>query len=184
MSLSTRSIAVAGVLIAVTIVLALTGLGYFPVPNVTAQATILHVPAIIAGVLEGPVVGLLVGLVFGIDSYIRFRELPELTNQPEAIRILILLITRCFIGITAALTYRSLRTTNQFVALAAAGIIGTLTNTLLVLGLAVGLQIYPPIVFSLAAPQFIFEAVLAAIITVAVVAAWRGLGSRRGGSSV
>jgi uncharacterized membrane protein len=97
---------------------------------------------------------------------------------------LILLVTRCFIGVVAAFIYRWLRNTNQILALAAAGVAGTLTNTVLVLGLAVGLQIYPPIIFSLVAPQFVFEAVVAAIITVAVVAAWRGLRTGRSGSSV
>ena len=47
MTISTRSIVVAGALIAISAVLSLTGLGYFPVPNVTASATILHVPPII-----------------------------------------------------------------------------------------------------------------------------------------
>jgi uncharacterized membrane protein len=182
MQLSTRSIAVAGVLIAVTIVLALTGLGYFPVPNVTDAATIMHVPAIIGGVLEGPVVGLLVGLVFGVDSYIRFRELP-LEWGSEFNRILILLLTRLLIGVVASLVYRALRSTNQLLALAAAGVAGTLTNTGLVLGLGVGLGILPAAIIGAAFPQFVFEAVLAAVITVAVVAAWRQLNTR-GGSSV
>ncbi len=182
MNLSTRSIAVAGVLIAVTIVLALTGLGYFPVPNVTDAATIMHVPAIIGGVLEGPVVGLLVSLVFAVDSYIRFRELP-LEWGSEFNRILILLVTRLFIGVVAALVYRALRGTNQILALAAAGVAGTLTNTGLVLGLAIGLEILPAAIIGAAFPQFVFEAVLAAVITVAVVAAWRQLNTR-GGSSV
>jgi uncharacterized membrane protein len=183
MSLSTRSIAVAGVLIAVSLVLALTGVGYFPVPNVTDSATIMHVPAIIGGVLEGPVVGFLVSLVFGISAYIRFRELP-LEWGSEFNRILILLVTRLFIGIVAWAVYRSLRGVNQILALAAAGVAGTLTNTGLVLGLAIGLGILPAAVAAGAVPQFIFEAVVAAIVTVAVVAAWRGLGGTGRGSSV
>ena len=122
--MSTRTIVMAGILIAVAAVLALTGLGYFPVPNVTDSATIMHVPAIIGGVLGGPLVGFLVSLVFGIDAYVRFRELP-LEWGSEFNRILILLITRLFIGPVAAWIYRAFRGAGQSVASAAAGVAGT-----------------------------------------------------------
>jgi uncharacterized membrane protein len=180
--MSTRTIVVAGILIAVAAVLALTGLGYFPVPNVTDQATIMHVPAIIGGVLEGPLVGFLVSLVFGIDAYIRFRELP-LEWGNEFNKILILGLTRLLVGPVAAWIYRALRRSNASLASAVAGVAGTLTNTGLVLGLAVGLGILPAAIIGTAIPQFLFEAIVAAILTVAVVAAWRGLGGK-GGSSV
>ena len=48
---STKNIVLSGVLLAVALVLSLTGLGYFPVPNIAQQATIMHVPAIIGAVL-------------------------------------------------------------------------------------------------------------------------------------
>ncbi len=180
--MSTRTIVVAGVLIAVAAVLGLTGLGYFPVPNVTDQATIMHVPAIIGGVLEGPLVGFLVSLVFGLDSYVRFRELP-LEWGSETNRIVVLLGGRLLIGVLAAVVYRGLRNVNHWLALVAAGIFGTAANTLAVVGLAVALGIFPAAIFATIWPQFIFEATIAAVITVAVVAAWRGLGTK-GGSSI
>src|SRR5512143_3844072 len=114
-ALSTRRIVITGVLAAVAILLGITRLGFIPVPNVSGNATIMHVPAIIGGVLEGPLVGLLVGGIFGL-----FSVLPRL-----------------FIGVTAALTYVALRKSNEYVALIAAGIVGTLTNTVLVLGMAI-----------------------------------------------
>ncbi len=180
--MSTRTIVVAGVLIAVAAVLALSGLGYVPVPNVTDQATIMHVPAIIGGVLEGPLVGFLVSLVFGIDSYVRFRELPFEWGS-EFNRILVLFGGRLLIGVLAALVYRALRGKSQIVALASAAVIGTAANTLSVLGLAVALGILPAAVFATVGPQFLFEAIVAALVTIAVVAAWRGLGTK-GGSSI
>lgn len=181
--MSTRTIVVAGVLIAVAAVLGLTGLGYFPVPNVTDQATIMHVPAIIGGVLEGPLVGFLVSLVFGLESYVRFREIAPLAETAESTRILILLGGRLLIGILAALAYRGLRNVNQWLALVVAGVIGTAANTITVVGLAVLLGVFPPAIFAAIWPQFFFEATIAAIVTVAVVAAWRGLDTK-GGSSV
>jgi uncharacterized membrane protein len=171
-------------MIAVSAVLALTGLGYFPVPNVTDQATIMHVPAIIGGVLEGPLVGLLVGLVFGIDAYIRFVGLPFFVDQPAWVPVLVLFVPRLLIGVVAALVYRAMRRSNEIVALAVSAVCGTLTNTVLVLGFAIMLGLLPAGVVVAAIPQAIFEMVLAAVITVAVVAAWKNIDTGRSGSSV
>jgi uncharacterized membrane protein len=65
---STKDLAVAGVFGALAIVLAFTPLGLIPVPNPTEAATSLHLPAIIAGILSGPLVGGTVGLVLAISS--------------------------------------------------------------------------------------------------------------------
>ena len=184
MTLSTRSIVIAGVLAAVSFVLAITGLGYFPVPNLTAQATIMHVPAIIGGVLEGSLVGAIVGLVFGIDALIRFSGLPFFEGQPVWMPVLILLVPRLFIGPAAWLLYRTLRATNEYIALSVAAVGGTLTNTVLVLGLGILLQLIPAALFLAALPQAVFESIIAAVITVAVVAAWKQLDGGRGGSSI
>ena len=61
---------------------------------------------------------------------------------------------------------------------------GSLANSVLVLGFAIGLQVFSVDVLIGVIPQIVFEAVLSAVITVAVVAAWHRLGSGRGGSSV
>lgn len=184
MKISTRSIVVAGVLIAVAAVLALTGLGYFPVPNVTAEATIMHVPTIIGAVLEGPVVGLLVGLVFAIDALVRFSGLPVFAGQPVWMPFVVLFLPRLLIGLMAWLAYKALKSTNEIVALGVAAVVGTFTNTLVVLGLAVAFGLFPAAIFAAAMPQAIFEAVLAAVLTIAVVAAWKSIERGRGGSSV
>lgn len=184
MNLSTRKIVVAGMMIAVSAILAITGLGYFPVPNVTDDATIMHVPVIIGAVLEGPVVGLLVGLVFGINAYIRYLGLPFFVDQPAWVPVLVLFIPRLCIGLVAGWAYLALRKSNQTVALGLAGILGTLTNTVLVLGFAIALGLLPAAIIGVAIPQALFEMALAAIITIAVVAAWKQIETGRGGSSV
>ncbi len=189
MQLSTRSIVVAGVLLAVAIVLAVTGLGYFPVPNISDSATIMHVPPIIGGVLEGPLVGVLVSAVFAVDAYIRFGAL--FTGAPAYLPFLILFFPRLLIGVGAWFAYDRLKGGNEIVALTVAGIAGTLTNTVLVVGLALifwdsipAFQGVPREAFVVSViPQAIFETILAAIVTVAVVAAWKRL-QTRGGSSV
>jgi uncharacterized membrane protein len=67
-SLDVRQIVIAGILGGIAIFLGATQLGFIPVPNVSGRATILHIPAIVGGALEGPVVGALAGLIFGIFS--------------------------------------------------------------------------------------------------------------------
>jgi ECF transporter, substrate-specific component len=109
MTISTRSIVVAGALIAISAVLSLTGLGYFPVPNVTASATILHVPPIIGAVLEGPAVGMLVGLVFGVDSLVKFASVvlsaPAYAAAPlwqGWLAAIVIILACCLAGLSSA----------------------------------------------------------------------------------
>lgn len=60
--LDTRRIVVAGILGGIAVFLGATGIGFIPVPvPLIGNATIMHIPAILGGALEGPVVGLLVG---------------------------------------------------------------------------------------------------------------------------
>lgn len=64
----TREIAASGMLGAIALFLSYSGLGVVPVPSLVGNATILHVLAILAGALEGPVVGVALGAVFGVFS--------------------------------------------------------------------------------------------------------------------
>ncbi len=69
---STREITITGTLGAVAIVLGLVpGLGFIPAPTPAGSATTMHIPVIIASILEGPVVGALVGAIFGFFSFSR-----------------------------------------------------------------------------------------------------------------
>ena len=66
-----RTLTVSGLLGAFSIVLGITPLGFIPVPTAAGHATIMHVPAILGAVLEGPMVGTLTGLIFGLHSFLR-----------------------------------------------------------------------------------------------------------------
>lgn len=156
-TLNTRRIVTAGVLGAIAIVLAITNLGVIPVPNISGNATILHVPVIIGAVLEGPIVGGLVGLIFGVYSMVQ--------GGPLFANPLISVVPRILIGITSWLAYRSLQKFNQDVAAAVAGVVGTLTNSILVVGGLVGFGLIPAEAIATIIPQAIVELVLAAIIT-------------------
>jgi len=63
---SARQIAFAGVLGAITVVLGMTPIGFIKIPGLSV--TTMHIPTIIAGVIEGPVVGGIVGTMFGLFS--------------------------------------------------------------------------------------------------------------------
>ncbi len=170
---SVRKIVVSGVLAAIAILLGWTRLGFIPVPTLAGNATIMHVPAIIGGVMEGWLVGGIVGTIFGIFSFLQATT--PLFKDP-----LVAILPRIFIGITSYFTYAGLKKVNEYVALILAAIVGTLTNTVLVLGMGVirgylPLAAIPPII-----PQAIAEVIIAAIITVAVVVAWKRIETGRG----
>lgn len=172
-----RRIVITGVLAAIAILLGVTQLGFIPVPNASGNATIMHVPAIIGGVLEGPIVGLLVGGIFGVFSML--QDTTGLFRNP-----LVAVVPRLLIGVTAYFAYVGLKKVNELLALAVAGVVGTLTNTVLVLGALVGLALIPAEVIPTIIPQAVAELIIAAVITVAVVAAWKRLETGRGKSSV
>ncbi|MCZ7567891.1 MAG: ECF transporter S component [Ardenticatenaceae bacterium] len=175
--MSVRKIVITGILAAIAILLGVTRLGFIPVPNVSGSATIMHVPAIIGGVLEGPLVGGLIGTIFGLFSFLQATS--PLFKNP-----LVSVFPRIWIGVTAYLTYASLRGNNEVLALAAAGVVGTLTNTVLVLGMAVLVKLLPVAVIPTIIPQAIAELIIAAIVTVAVVAAWKRIETGTGKSSI
>lgn len=164
MTLNTRKIVVAGILGAIAILLAVTRWGFIPVPNISGNATILHVPAILGGVLEGPVVGVLVGAIFGVFSFIQ-AEIPAFRDP------LVAIFPRLFIGLVAWAVFAGLVRWNLYVAAVVAGLLGTLTNTVGVLGMGTIRGYFPPELIVTILPQVIAELVIAAVITVIVVKA-------------
>jgi uncharacterized membrane protein len=164
---SVRRIVIAGVLSAIAILLGWTRLGFIPVPTAAGNATIMHVPAIIGGIMEGPIVGSIVGAFFGVFSFID-ATVPMFKDP------LVAILPRLFIGVTAWLAYVGLKRVNEYLALTVAAVIGTLTNTVLVLGMAV-LRGYMAagVAVGVGITHGLPEIVVAAIITVAVIAAWK-----------
>ena len=176
--LSVRKIVISGVLGAIAILLGATRLGFIPVPFIVGDATIMHVPAIIGGILEGPIVGAIIGTIFGVFSFLQ-------VGAPMFKDPLISILPRVPIGVTAFLAYAALKKRNEYLALIVSAIVGTFTNTLLVLGMAV-LRGYltPAVAGAIVLPFGSAEAVLAAIIVVAVVSAWKHLESGHGKSRI
>ncbi len=187
MKLTVRQIVISGLLGAISIVLGVTRLGFigpFP-PLIMVGATIMHIPVIIGAVLEGPLVGLLVGLIFGVFSWLQSPTEAAPANVWFS-NPLVSILPRLFIGIVAAYTYRALRHTNEWAALVAAAVTGTLTNTVLVVGMIILLGYAPAVaIIPAVLPNALAELVVAAVIVVAVVAAYKGLAlGRKQGSTV
>ncbi len=165
-----RKIVISGILAAIAILLSMTPVGYVPVPTAAGHATTMHIPAIIGGIMEGWVVGGVIGLIFGLTSF--FRATIPLFKDP-----LVAILPRIFIGITAAFCYAGLKRFNEHVALIAAATVGTLTNTVLVLTMAtIRGYLAPAVSLSIGVIHGIPEIIVAVIITLAVMAAlspWR-----------
>jgi uncharacterized membrane protein len=178
--ISTQDIAVAGVFGALAIVLAFTPLGLIPVPNPTEAATSLHLPAIIAGLLSGPIVGGLVGLVLAVSTwYLYSPTYLTFANGNLFVALLAAFLPRILIGVLAYYAYRPLRRWPAAAA-ALAGLVGTLTNTFGVLGILIWLGTLP---VALLVPVFTMnvpiEAALALVVTIPTLAALRALGRAR-----
>jgi uncharacterized membrane protein len=192
--LPVRKIAVAGVLSAIAIVLGVTRLGFIPWFS-GASVTILQVPVIIGAVLEGPLVGLIIGLLFGLSSLLQAAIAPTGPVDVAFTNPLISVVPRLLIGPVAWLLYRlvlgrqeqskgsSIHPVRYSAALIAAGLGGSLTNTILVLS-ALGVFGFFPwsLIFTVAIGNGPAEAAVSAAITLIVVAAYTKIGTSLGKS--
>ena len=116
-SFDTRQIVVSGIIGGIALFLGATRLGFIPVPiPLIGNATIMHIPAIVGGALEGPVVGLLGGAVFGIFSFL-YAEVPLFKDPIVAI------VPRLLIGVVAWAVFVSLRRWSIDLASIMAGVI-------------------------------------------------------------
>lgn len=131
---SVRQLAMIGMLSGISIFMGLTGLGFIPLPFM--KATIMHIPVIIGAILEGPIVGATVGLVFGLFSIYQNVTAPTLLS-PIFMNPIVAIIPRVLIGVVAYYAYKFIKTkfNKPKVAYGIAAALGTVTNTAGVLGL-------------------------------------------------
>ena len=131
---NTRKLVIIGALGGISIFLGLTGLGSITLP--IFRLTIMHIPVIIGAILEGPVVGMSIGLIFGLFSMYQNFTAPVL-NSFIFLNPIIALIPRVLVGIVAYYTFSFLFKKLKKVGISAAisAILATLTNTIGVLGL-------------------------------------------------
>lgn len=123
---SVRKMAITGMLAAVSILLGSTPLGFIPIGP--TKATIMHLPVIIGSIMEGPLVGISIGLIFGIFSMIQAVMAPTVTSF-VFLNPLVAVLPRVLIGLTAYYSYKATKSSSISAA------VGTLTNTIGVLGM-------------------------------------------------
>ena len=131
---------------AIIIVLANTPLGMIQLPII--KATTVHIPVIIGAILLGPSAGAILGAVFGICSLISNTMAPTLlsfafspfmstTGFPGAIKAIWVSVgCRVLIGVAAGwlwMLFEKLKM-NQVIALPIVGFVGSMVNTIAVMG--------------------------------------------------
>ncbi|NMB61615.1 MAG: ECF transporter S component [Chloroflexi bacterium] len=179
----TRKIVTTGLLAAIACLLGATHWGFIPWIG-GVSLTILQIPAIIAAVLEGPLSGAIVGLIFGIFSMIQAAVAPSGPTDVWFTNPLLAILPRLCIGPAAWVIYQLLKRWKAVGALAA-GAVGSLTNTGLVL-LVIGLLGYLPweVLGGIVVANGLPEMIASALITLAVVGAYWQIPSKKKGSDL
>lgn len=143
---NTKRLVQVALLTAIICVLAITPLGYIPLG--TIRATTIHIPVIIGAILLGPKVGGFLGGVFGLTSLLvnTFTPTPTSFVFTPFYRIgevggslwslVICFVPRILIGIVAGYLFRWISKVDktQIFASIAAGLAGSIVNTILVMG--------------------------------------------------
>ncbi|AND84449.1 ECF transporter S component [Clostridium tyrobutyricum] len=179
--LTVKQLTVIGMLSAISIVLGVTGLGFIPIPPV--KATIMHIPVIIGAILEGPLVGALVGLIFGVFSIIQSITSPTPISF-VFMNPIVSVLPRICIGIASYYVYYLIKKRKKSVSIPIAAAIGSIINTVGVLGFIFVIYVTPYAkalnisvsaakkgIITVGAINGIPEAILSVIITTAVVSA-------------
>jgi len=131
---------------AIVIVLANTPLGMIQLPII--KATTVHIPVILVAILLGPSAGAILGAVFGICSLVSNTMAPTLlsfafspflstTGIPGALKAIWISVgCRILIGVVAGwlwVLFTKIKL-NQFIALPIVGFVGSMVNTVTVMG--------------------------------------------------
>lgn len=142
----TRWLTSVALMAAVVILLANTPLGMIQLPVI--KATTVHIPVIIGAIVLGPLAGAILGGIFGICSLISntvaptllsfaFSPFMSMTGIAGAVKALWISVgCRIMIGIIAGWLWILLRKfrVNTMAALSVTGFIGSMTNTVFVMG--------------------------------------------------
>lgn len=176
-----RQLVIIGMLSAISIVLGVTGLGFIPIPPV--KATIMHIPVIIGAILEGPLVGGLVGLIFGVFSMIQSITTPTPVSF-VFMNPIVSVLPRILIGIVSYYVYSAIKTNKKVIPIVAASAVGSIINTVGVLGSIFIIYLKPYAralnisataardgIITVGVINGIPEAILSVVVTMAVVTA-------------
>lgn len=161
-------------------------LGFIPIGPL--RATTLHIPVIIAAIVLGTKEGCLVGLIFGLFSLLNNTINPTVTSfafspfiSGNILSAVIAIVPRVLIGFVSGEVYRLMKNRFPTAGMFVSSFLGALTNTALVLGgiyllfgqayakaLGRSFASLAPYFISVISSQSLLEAVVGAIIAVAV----------------
>lgn len=142
----TRWMVSVALMAAIVIVLANTPLGMIQLPII--KATTVHIPVILGAILLGPGAGAILGAVFGICSLVSNTMAPTLlsfafspflstSGIPGALKAIWISVgCRILIGVVAGwlwVLFTKIKL-NQFIALPIVGFVGSMVNTVTVMG--------------------------------------------------
>lgn len=188
-----RKVAITGILSALSIVLNFTPIGFIYLPGLSVQITLMHIPVIIGAILEGPVAGAFIGMVFGISSLYTAVYTP-LPIAFAFLNPLVSVLPRVLIGIVAYYVYYALNKIlgekRKPLSIGASAVLATTTNTVGVLGMIyifyakryisalismLGLPetTNPSYIFLSAVPNYIAEVIASILLCIPIVLAIR-----------
>lgn len=180
--LGTRQLTIVGMLSAISIVMALTPLGFIQLPM--ARATLMHIPVIIGALIEGPIVGVLIGLIFGVFSLVQNYVAPSSALFFAFQNPLVSVLPRILIPVTAYYSYKYMIGKSESLKIGLAAAVGTITNTFGVLtmiyllyreraavALKISLDAVAKGIYTIALTNGIPEILAAVIITIPVIKA-------------
>ena len=166
--------------LAIEIILVVTPLGYIPIGPL--NATTMHIPVIIAGIVLGKKAGAELGFVFGLTSFCFSPFVTIGTMSGNYKSLLIAFVPRILLGYLAGFVFEIIKKNNrENLGVVVGALTGAITNTVLVLSgiyiffgeayaSAVGVQ-YSTLVtvlLGVVSTNGILEAILGAIVSLAI----------------
>lgn len=193
-----RSMVEMALFMAIILLMAFTPIGFIDLPFI--KATIIHIPVIIGSILLGPKKGAFLGGLFGLTSLIVNTMRPSLLSfafspaiplptegQGSFLSLIICFIPRILVGVVPYFIFILLqklfkkRSNCEYISLAVAGFLGSMTNTLLVMNLIyvffkdslamakeVAVDVVYGVVLTVIGTSGVPEAIAAVVFTVAI----------------
>ena len=192
-----RKMALLGMFAAIIFILTFTPIGFIQLPFI--NATIIHIPVIIGSILLGVKFGAALGFLFGLASLIRNTMTPGIisfvfspfipiptADSGSILALIVCFVPRILVGVFPYLVYSGLKKLlkdNKFeiLCLTVAGVVGSLTNTLLVMHLIfllfrdsfaiardISIDAVYGVILSIIAVNGVSEAIMAVVFTAAI----------------
>ena len=143
----------------------------------------MHIPVVIGAILEGPAVGAMIGLLFGLFSIVQNLTTPNILSF-AFINPVVSVLPRVLIGITAYYSYKYTWSRHVSFRIGIGAAVGSLTNTFGVLTMiyllyaaefaaarGIGLETTAKVIYGIALVNGLPEAIISVLISIPVILA-------------